>query len=79
MSIELIVEDDEANPAVGLTKSRKLIEKDGVHLMTGGLMASTAYAIAPTIATNAATPQAPPWYWGSGSAQDGTWDRSEWG
>ena len=47
--IELIVEDDEANPAVGLTKSRKLIEKDGVHLMTGGLMASTAYAIAPYI------------------------------
>ncbi len=47
--IELIVEDDEANPAVGLTKSRKLVEKDGVHLMTGGLMASTAYAIAPYI------------------------------
>ena len=41
--------------------------------------AVTAYAIAPTITTNAATPQAPPWYWGSGSAQDGTWDRSEWG
>ena len=47
--IELLVEDDEANPAVGLTKSRKLVEKDGVHLMTGGLMASTAYALAPYI------------------------------
>ncbi|MEW6333895.1 MAG: ABC transporter substrate-binding protein, partial [Thermodesulfobacteriota bacterium] len=47
--IELIVEDDEANPAVGLTKTRKLIEKDGVHIMTGGLMASTAYALAPYI------------------------------
>jgi branched-chain amino acid transport system substrate-binding protein len=47
--IELIVEDDEANPAVGLTKSRKLVEKDGVHIMTGGMMASTAYALAPYI------------------------------
>ncbi len=47
--IELIVEDDEANPATGLTKTRKLVEKDGVHMMTGGLMASTAYALAPYI------------------------------
>jgi len=47
--IEFIVEDDEANPATGLTKTRKLVEKDGVHLMTGGLMASTAYALAPYI------------------------------
>jgi branched-chain amino acid transport system substrate-binding protein len=47
--IELLIEDDEANPAVGITKSRKLVEKDGVHLMTGGLMASTAYALAPYI------------------------------
>ena len=45
--IEFIVEDDEANPATGLTKTRKLVEKDGVHMMTGGLMASTAYALAP--------------------------------
>ncbi|RPJ04484.1 MAG: ABC transporter substrate-binding protein [Deltaproteobacteria bacterium] len=47
--IELLVEDDEANPATGLTKTRKLVEKDGVHMMTGGLMASTAYALAPYI------------------------------
>lgn len=47
--IELIVEDDEAVPATGLTKTRKLVEKDGVHMMTGGLMASTAYALAPYI------------------------------
>ncbi len=47
--IEFLVEDDEANPATGLTKTRKLVEKDGVHLMTGGLMASTAYALAPYI------------------------------
>jgi branched-chain amino acid transport system substrate-binding protein len=47
--IELIVEDDEAVPATGLTKTRKLVEKDEVHVMTGGLMASTGYALAPYI------------------------------
>lgn len=47
--IELIIEDDEAVPATGLTKTRKLVEKDGVHIMTGGLMASTGYALAPYI------------------------------
>jgi branched-chain amino acid transport system substrate-binding protein len=47
--IELLTGDDEANPAVGLTKSRKLVEKDGVHIMTGGMMASMAYALAPYI------------------------------
>jgi branched-chain amino acid transport system substrate-binding protein len=47
--IELIVEDDEANPAVSLTKTRKLVEKDEVHIMTGGVSAATAYAIAPYI------------------------------
>jgi len=47
--IELIVEDDEAVPATGLTKTRKLVEKDGVHVMTGGLMASTGYALMPYI------------------------------
>ncbi|MBM4276358.1 MAG: ABC transporter substrate-binding protein [Deltaproteobacteria bacterium] len=47
--IELIVEDDEGTPAAGLTKTRKLVEKDGVHVMTGGLLASTGYALAPYI------------------------------
>ena len=47
--IEFIAEDDEATPATGLTKTRKLVEKDGVHIMTGGLMASTGYALAPYI------------------------------
>jgi len=39
----------------------------------------TVYAVAPTITTSTRTQQQPPWYWGSGSAQDGTWDFSEWG
>jgi branched-chain amino acid transport system substrate-binding protein len=47
--IELIVEDDEAVPATSLTKTRKLVEKDGVQLMTGGLMSSTGYALPPYI------------------------------
>jgi branched-chain amino acid transport system substrate-binding protein len=47
--IELIVEDDEAIPAVGLTKARKLVERDGVHLMAGALLSSTGYALAPYI------------------------------
>ena len=47
--IDLIIEDDEANPAVSLTKTRKLVERDGVHIMTGGMMASTGYALAPYI------------------------------
>ena len=44
--IQLIVEDTEAIPAVALTKARKLIESDQVHLMAGGLLSSTGYALA---------------------------------
>ena len=47
--IEVVVEDDEAIPAVGLTKARKLIERDQVHLLAGALLSSTGYALAPYI------------------------------
>ena len=47
--IQLIVEDDEAIPAVTLTKARKLVESDGVHLMAGTLLSSSGYALAPYI------------------------------
>jgi branched-chain amino acid transport system substrate-binding protein len=47
--IEVISEDTEAKPAVALTKVRKLVEKDGVHVLIGGLMASTGYALMPYI------------------------------
>ena len=47
--IELIVEDTEGIPAVALTKTRKLVEADEVHLMGGALLASTGYALAPYI------------------------------
>jgi branched-chain amino acid transport system substrate-binding protein len=47
--IQLIVEDDQAIPAESLTKARKLVESDRVHLMAGGLLSSTGYALAPYI------------------------------
>lgn len=47
--IELISEDTEAKPAVALTKVRKLVEKDGVHVLIGGLLASTGYALQPYV------------------------------
>ena len=43
--IELIVEETEGNPQVALTKARKLVEQDRIHVLTGGLLSSTAYAL----------------------------------
>ena len=45
--VELIVEDTEGNTATALTKARKLVEQDKVHVLTGGLLASTGYALHP--------------------------------
>ncbi len=47
--IEVIVGDTEGNPATALTKARKLVEQDRVHLLTGGLLASTGYALHPYV------------------------------
>ena len=47
--IELLIEDTEAKPAVAMTKVRKLTEKDRVHVLIGGLMASTGYALKPYV------------------------------
>jgi branched-chain amino acid transport system substrate-binding protein len=47
--IQVIIEDDEGIPAVGLTKARKLVESDRVHVMAGALLSSTGYALAPYI------------------------------
>jgi branched-chain amino acid transport system substrate-binding protein len=47
--IELIVEDTEGTPASALTKARKLVEQDRVHVLTGGLLASTGYALQPFV------------------------------
>ena len=43
-TIELIVEDTEGKPDVGLTKARKLVERDQVQMLTG--IVNTAVAIA---------------------------------
>ncbi len=47
--IEVIIEDTEGNPATALTKARKLVEQDKVHRLTGGLLASTGYALHPYV------------------------------
>jgi branched-chain amino acid transport system substrate-binding protein len=47
--IELIVEDTEGQPATALNKSRKLVEQDRVHVLTGGLLANVGYALQPFI------------------------------
>src|SRR2546425_1354622 len=45
--VELIVEDTEGNTATALTKARKLVDQDKIHVLTGGLLASTGYALHP--------------------------------
>jgi branched-chain amino acid transport system substrate-binding protein len=45
--VKFIVEDEQAKPDVAVTKSKKLILQDKVHLLVGGLLASTGYALAP--------------------------------
>ena len=47
--IEMIVEDTEGTPAMALNKSRKLVEQDKVHILTGGLLANVGYALQPYI------------------------------
>ena len=45
--VNLIIEDDAAVPATGLTKSRSLVESQGINLFMGPLSAAVGYAIAP--------------------------------
>ena len=45
--VKFIVEDEQAKPDTAVTKSKKLILQDKVHLFVGGLLASTGYALAP--------------------------------
>lgn len=47
--VEVIVEDTQGQPAVALTKVRKLVESDKVHVLAGGLFAHVGYALAPKI------------------------------
>ena len=45
--VKFIVEDDQGKPDAGITKAKKLIGIDNVQMFLGGLLASTAYALAP--------------------------------
>src|ERR1039457_5676059 len=47
MDVKFIVEDDQGKPDTGVTKAKKLVLQDKVHLFIGGLLASTGYALAP--------------------------------
>lgn len=43
--IELIFEDSQAKPDVGLTKAKKLVESDGASFVSGIVSSSVAYAV----------------------------------
>jgi branched-chain amino acid transport system substrate-binding protein len=45
--VKFIVEDDQAKPDLGVTKAKKLVLSDKVHMFIGGVLASTGYALAP--------------------------------
>lgn len=47
--VELIVEDTQGQPQMALTKLRKLVESDRVHVLAGGLFAHVGYALAPKV------------------------------
>ena len=45
--VKFIVEDDQGKPDTGVTKAKKLVLQDKVHMFIGGLLASSGYALAP--------------------------------
>ena len=45
-TIELIVADTEGKPDVGLTKARKLVEREGVHMLAGIVNSGVGLAVA---------------------------------
>lgn len=47
MDVKFIVEDNQGKPDAAVTKAKKLILQDKVHMIIGGLLASTGYALAP--------------------------------
>src|SRR2546427_12740873 len=47
--VEVILEDNEGNPATTLTKARKLVESDKVHLLAGVILSNVAYALVPYV------------------------------
>ncbi len=47
--VEVILEDNEGLPATALTKLRKLVENDRVHMVAGVILSNVAYALVPYI------------------------------
>jgi branched-chain amino acid transport system substrate-binding protein len=45
--VKFIVEDEQGKPDTAVTKTKKLILQDKVHMFVGGLLASSGYAMAP--------------------------------
>ena len=50
--IEMIEEDTEADPQVGLRSTRKLMDQDGVDFLTGAVSTAVAYAIRDDVDSN---------------------------
>jgi branched-chain amino acid transport system substrate-binding protein len=47
MDVKFIVEDDQGKPDASVTKAKKMVLQDKVHMLIGGLLASAGYAVAP--------------------------------
>jgi branched-chain amino acid transport system substrate-binding protein len=47
MDVKFIVEDEQGKPDTAVTKAKKVILQDHVHMFLGGLLASSGYAMAP--------------------------------
>src|SRR5689334_16008888 len=47
--VEVVLEDNEGNPATTLTKARKLVDSDKVHMLAGVILSNVAYALVPYV------------------------------
>ena len=47
--LEVILEDNEGMPATTLTRARKLVESDRVHMLAGVILSNVAYALVPYV------------------------------
>jgi len=47
--VDFMIEDDENTPAAAMTKARKLVEMNRIHILTGTVLASSGYALAPYV------------------------------
>lgn len=43
--VRLVVDDTQGTPATALAAARKQVETDGIHVLSGGLLATTGYAL----------------------------------